>query len=41
MNTIIFLISFLPWILFGLFAGHSLLELETALIVSLVISVIV
>ena len=41
MNPIIFLISILPWILFGLFAGHSLLELETALIVSLVISVIV
>ncbi len=41
MNPIVFLISFLPWILFGLFAGHSLLELETALIISLVISVIV
>lgn len=41
MNPIVFLISFMPWILFGLFAGHSLVELETALIVSLVISVIV
>ncbi|KAF5061537.1 hypothetical protein DSECCO2_314370 [anaerobic digester metagenome] len=41
MNPIVFLISFLPWILFGLFAGHSLVELETALIISLVISVIV
>ncbi|HOW03760.1 hypothetical protein [Methanospirillum hungatei] len=41
MNPIVFLISFLPWILFGLFAGHSLVELETALFVSLVISVIV
>lgn len=41
MNPIVFLISFLPWILFGLFAGHSLVELETALIISLVISIIV
>jgi len=41
MNPIIFLISFLPWILFGIFAGHSLIELEIALLLSLVISVIV
>ncbi|NLV27645.1 MAG: hypothetical protein GXY48_10845 [Methanomicrobiales archaeon] len=41
MNPIIFLISFLPWILFGLFAGHSLVELEIALLISLVVSVIV
>lgn len=41
MNPIIFLISFLPWILFGLFAGHSLVELEIALMFSLVVAVIV
>jgi hypothetical protein len=41
LNPIVFLISFLPWILFGLFSGNSLTELETALIVSLVISIIV
>lgn len=41
MNPIVFLISFLPWILFGLFAGHSLTELKNTLIICLVISVIV
>lgn len=41
MNPIILLISFLPWILFGIFAGHSLIELETTLFISLIVAIIV
>ena len=41
MNPLILLISFSPWILFGIIAGHSLLSLEIALGVSLLTSFIV
>ena len=33
------LLGFLPWILFGLIAGPSLIRLETALVVSLAATV--
>ncbi len=41
MNPIKLLISFSPWILFGILAGHSLTQLEIALVLSLILSVIV
>ncbi len=41
MNPLILLISFSPWILFGILAGHSLLSLEIALAVSLITSILV
>jgi hypothetical protein len=40
-NPIIFLISFSPWILFGVLSGHTLTSLEIALMVSLILSFIV
>lgn len=41
MNPIILLLSFSPWIVFGILAGHSLISLEIALIVSTILSVLV
>jgi hypothetical protein len=41
MKPLTLVISFLPWILFGILAGHSLIGLEEALVVSLILTLLV
>lgn len=41
MNPLILLISFSPWIIFGIIAGHSLTSLEIALAISLVLTILI
>lgn len=40
MNLIKLLLAFAPWIVFGLIAGQSLLQLEAAIVVSLMLSMV-
>lgn len=40
MRHVYILIGFLPWILFGLLAGHSLLSLDVAIVVSFLTAII-
>jgi hypothetical protein len=40
-NPLILLISFAPWIVFGVLAGHSLVQLEISLVVCLILAVLV
>lgn len=40
MKHIYILVGFLPWILFGLLAGHSLLSLDIAIVVSFLTAII-
>lgn len=41
MNPLTLLISFSPWIVFGVLAGHSLVQLEISLVICLLLSVVV
>jgi len=40
-NPLTLLISFSPWIIFGVLAGHSLIQLEACLVICLLLSVVV
>ncbi len=40
MNLIKLLLAFAPWIVFGLIAGESLLQLESAIVISLMLSLV-
>ncbi|PWR74272.1 hypothetical protein [Methanospirillum lacunae] len=40
MNPLTLLISFSPWIVFGVLAGHSLVQLEICLVICLLLSVV-
>jgi len=41
MNPLVLLISFSPWILFGILAGHNLFELEAALVICLIATILI